>query len=128
MPIYDAVYHPSICERIPLMFSDGSSITKVAAVKLGIARSTYYQWKENYPEFKKACEIGENLSECAMEDIGQRGMNGEIANYNATTYIFTMKNRFRETYGEQKDDKEKSAGDTLLEQVVNGKTKIVTSE
>ena len=123
---YDKKYDPSICDKIPVMFADGSSITKVAAIKLGISRSRYYDWKEEHPEFKAACEMGENIGEAAFEDIAMQGIKGEIDSYNAPTTIFMMKNRFRKTYGEVKE--EKSAGDTLLEQLVLGKIKLTSVE
>ena len=44
-------YTPEMAERVTELFKDGSSITKVAAVKLGICRATYYEWKNIHPEF-----------------------------------------------------------------------------
>ena len=120
------VYDPSICKEIKEMFRDGSSIVKVCARKLGIARSTYYDWKERYPEFKVAAEKGEELSQCAQEDILEAGARGEIPNYNATSQVFLMKCRYRKDYSDQ--DKEKSTSDSLLEQIINGKVKIVQNE
>lgn len=123
---WETHYDPAICDKIIEMFSDGSSVTKVAAKKLGIARSTYLKWKKDHPEFAAVCEIGENLAEAVLEDKGEAGMQGETENFNATVYKFHMVNRFRATYGEQKE--EKSAGDTLLEQLVLGKVKITPNE
>jgi hypothetical protein len=122
---FETEYDPSICTKIPDMFADGASITEVAAAKIGIARSTYYLWKDTYPEFKRACELGENMSEIWWERKAKEGMQGQIENYNAATLIFVKKSRFRQTYGEQKE--EKSAGDTLLEQLVSGKVKLVSA-
>lgn len=122
---YDKIYDPSICSKIPSMFADGSSITKVAVIKLGVSRQTYYDWKNQYPEFKAACQIGEQISEVYHEEKLEKGADGEIENYNASSRHFLMKCRF-ETYREQKE--EKSAGDTLLEQVVLGKIKLSNNE
>lgn len=96
-------YDPSYAQRVTEMFRDGSSITKVAAVKLGITRDTYYKWKESYPEFKEAAELGEQISETIHEAKLESGADGEIDNYNAASRIFIMKSRFRKTYGEQKE-------------------------
>lgn len=123
---HDKIYDPSICAKIPDMFRDGSSITKVAAIKLGVSRGTYYDWKNQYPEFKAACDLGEQISEVYHETKLEQGADGEIENYNAPSRIFLIKNRFRSTYGEQKE--EKSAGDTLLEQLVLGKVKITSTD
>lgn len=120
------VYDPTICDELPAMFADGSSIVKVCARKLGIARSTYYEWKDKYPEFKKAADKGEQLGQCAQEDILEAGARGEIPNYNATSQVFLMKCRYRKDYSDQ--EKEKSTSDSLLEQIINGKVKIVQNE
>ncbi len=120
------VYDPSVCAELPGMFEDGSSIVKVCARKLGIARSTYYAWKDQYPEFKKAASKGEEVAICAQEDVLEKGSRGEISNYNAASQIFIMKCRFRKDYGEDKSDK--SPTDTLLDQLVNGKVKIVPND
>jgi hypothetical protein len=124
---YNPDYDPAICAAIPEMFSDGSSITKVCVIKLKIARSTYYEWKERHPEFAKACEIGEQISETIHEKKLQDGADGEIENYNAASRIFIMKSRFRKTYGEDKVA-EKSASDSVLEQLMAGKLKIVETK
>lgn len=125
---YDKLYDPSICDTIVELFRDGSSITKVCAIKLGIGRSTYYQWKEDHPEFKKAAEMGEELAEVYHESKLEDGADGKIKDYNAPSRIFLVKNRYRKTYGEQKEDKEKGAADSLLEQLLSGKVKIVSNE
>jgi len=111
----EQIYTPDIADKLADMFSDGSSITKVAAVKLGICRATYYEWKELHPEFKKAANRAEQLSEAFHEDLLMSGIQGEVDGFNATGQIFSMKNRFRETYGEQKQAPNAlSAIETLL--------------
>ena len=120
------VYDPTVCDELPAMFADGSSIVKVCARKLGIARSTYYEWKEKYPEFKKAAEKGEQLAQCAQEDVLEEGARGKIENYNATSQIFLMKCRYRKDYGEEKqtDDVAK----TLLEKLLSGQATLTTND
>ncbi len=111
----DKIYTPDLVNKIADMFSDGSSITKVAAVKLGVTRQTYYEWKETYPDFKKAANHAEQISEAYHEDTLSSGVHGKIENFSATSQIFTMKNRFRETYGEAKNKPDAlSAVETLL--------------
>lgn len=120
-------YDPSLCDKIREMFSDGSSITKVCALKLKVGRSQYYEWKEKYPDFKKAAEEGEELAEAIHEAKLEAGADGEIENYNAASRIFIMKSRFRKTYGEEKNQ-EKSAAESLLEQIVLGKVQVINSD
>lgn len=66
-------YTPDYCEKIQLARLDGSSITR-ARVRLGIARSTYYEWKKNYPEFAEACEKAEDLAASWWEETGKDAM------------------------------------------------------
>jgi hypothetical protein len=108
----ESKYTPDLDDKIVDMFRDGSSITKVAAVKLGVHRDTYYHWKGIYPSFKKAAEHGEQLAEAFHEDRLSHGSTGDIEKFNVTAQIFTMKNRFRATYGEQQ---EKAASQTVIE-------------
>jgi hypothetical protein len=115
-------YDPSICAKVPELFEDCSSITQVA-VKLGIGRSTLYEWIDAYPEFKKAMELGLNKSEAAMEKLALEGAKGLYEKFSAPMLIFMMKNRFKSTYGEQKEE-EKNAATTLLEQLLLGNIKI----
>ena len=69
---------------------------------------------------------GEQLAEMYHEQKLHAGADGEIDGFNASARIFIMKSRYRETYGEQKE--EKSAGDTLLEQLALGKLKVISNE
>jgi transposase len=110
-------YHPDLVGKIADMFRDGSSITKVAAVKLGVVRNTYYEWKANYPDFKAEAERGEQLSQAFHEDKLEATADGEIEKANGACRIFIMKNRFRECYADKPDDS-KSASDTLIEKLL----------
>lgn len=110
-----AKYDPSLVGKIAEMFADGSSITQVAARKLGVTRQTYYTWKETYPDFKEQAERGEQLAESLHEDSLVNLADGNLEDGNASARIFLMKNRFRETYGEQKQQPNAlSAIETLL--------------
>lgn len=110
-----AKYNESLVGKIAEMFADGSSITQVAARKLGVTRQTYYTWKETYPDFRIQAELGEQLSEALHEDKLAGLADGMIEDGSAAARIFLMKNRFRESYGEQKQAPNAlSAIETLL--------------
>ena len=110
-------YHPDLVGKIADMFRDGSSITKVAAVKLGVVRQTYYEWKDLHPDFKAEAERGEQLSQSFHEDKLEATADGEIDKANGACRIFIMKNRFRECYADAPKD-EKSAADSLIEKLL----------
>ena len=97
---YPLTYKPELAEKLLDFFRDGSSITKVAAVKLGVSRQTYYEWKDKYPEFKKAAELGEQIAEATQEDLLDRGIMGEIEDFGMSGQVFKMKSRYRSTYAD----------------------------
>lgn len=76
------------------MFANGESVAEVA-VKLGIGRTTFYNWVDKYPKFKEAYAQGQFICEAWWMQAGRLGMMGRIANVNATLWIFNMKNRFK---------------------------------
>lgn len=115
-------YDPDTCETVIELYSQGMSSTRVA-ITLGITRTIYNEWRATYPEFDRACEFGENLSECVLEDFALQGALGKIKNFNNTMMQFLIKYRCRKTYGDQKDDKDDES--TLLEQLTSGKLKLV---
>lgn len=109
-------YRPELCDEIVHMFSDGSSITQVCARKLEVHRDTYYEWKSVHPEFKKAAERGEAMSQAYWEDIGKDGITGNLEKFAGSSWSFVMKNRFREHYSDQQKEKE---GNTAVEMLLN---------
>ena len=76
---------------------NGASKAKLAVI-LGIHRDTLYDWTRSNPEFSdivKQCEV---LSQVWWEDQGMMGMTGVNPEFNATAFIFQVKNRFRGDY------------------------------
>jgi DNA-binding XRE family transcriptional regulator len=110
-------YHPDLVSKIADMFRDGSTITQVAARKLGVTRKTYYAWKETYPEFGEQAEYGEQLAQSYHEDKLDQTADGAIEGANSACRIFIMKSRFRESYHETTKD-EKPVSETLLEKLL----------
>lgn len=111
-------YSPDLVDKIAQMFADGSSITQVAARKLGVTRQTYYEWKEKYPEFRDQAELGEQLAQSYHEDKLDATSEGKIEGANGACRIFIMKSRFRESYHETTKD-EKPVSETLLEKLLD---------
>lgn len=104
---YEAKYDPSFCEKLPgwaTYTRDGkeysTTITQLCAWYLKISRRAFYYWLEKYPEFAEAAAVFESISQAHEEDIANRGVQGDIPGYNPTIHIFSMKNRYRECYGE----------------------------
>ncbi len=114
----ESLYKPEYCKKITEMFEDGSTITQVCARKLKIHRDTYYEWKNAHPEFKKAAEQGEQVSQAYWEDIGKDGIKGDIEKFAGSSWQFVMKNRFRKDYQDQQPlDTQNTLIEKLLEKL-----------
>lgn len=100
----DQVYNESMCEEVRRLMAAGKSIARVAT-NLGVHRRTVYAWCEKHPEFADCFERGKDAAQAHWEDVGSEGIEGEIKNFSATAWMFTMKNRFREDYTEDKESK-----------------------
>ena len=66
------------------------------AGEVSVDRATIFRWKLKHKEFKHAYEVGAAKSLSVWEDIGLEGMymGGKDNPFNATIWIFNMKNRF----------------------------------
>ncbi len=94
MPIGRPTKYTTACgDEVIQLMSQGKSKAYVAG-RLGIARSTLYNWANAHPEFMDTIKRGETFSQAWWEDLGQAGTLGKIPGFNAAVWIFTMKNRF----------------------------------
>jgi hypothetical protein len=115
----EQIYNEAMCEEAKQLLAAGKSIARVAT-NLGVCRETIYEWCEKHPEFARAFKQGKDAAQAYWEDLGEEGARGEIKNFSAPTWIFTVKNRFREDYKEEKQD-QNSVGavvDKLLDRLV----------
>jgi AcrR family transcriptional regulator len=112
----EQIYNSGICEKVEQILSQGKSIAAVAS-ELGVNRATIYEWRDKHPEFDKAYQRGLDACQAFWENIGQNGITGEIKNFGGTPWMFTMKNRFRADYAEEKADK--SAAETLVDKLID---------
>jgi hypothetical protein len=96
-------YDPKYCEDLLLHMKEGYSFESFAGT-IGTCRRTLYNWADEHPEFLHAKNAGFEASLKWYETVAKGGMMGKIKNFNATTLIFMMKNRFKE-YSERAEDK-----------------------
>lgn len=68
------------------------------AVEIGISRETFNQWEKDFPEFSDTTRKAILLSQAWWEKNGRLGTFGGIEGYNANSYSFQMKNRFRDDW------------------------------
>jgi hypothetical protein len=95
-------YKPEYCDRIVEMGAYGASKAEMCA-DIGISRQTYDDWKAAHPEFLEADKKAVELSQGWWEQQGRVATFGGTDGFNATSYIFNMKNRFP---GDWRDKKE----------------------
>ena len=86
---YDGPYHS---EEVIKYMSKGYSKEACAGL-FGISKQTFYNWASKHPEFLDAIKRGETASLLYWERTGLEGVQSGNK-FNATVWIFNMKNRF----------------------------------
>jgi len=91
-------YRPEYCERVIEYGKEGMSKAEMC-LNLDINRSTMTLWEEVHPEFSAAIKEAIYYSQAWWEMRGRKAtFNSE--GFNATSYIFNMKNRFKEDWSD----------------------------
>ena len=87
-------YKPEMCQQVIGFMAKGYS-KEAAAAQIGVHRDTLYEWAKVHPMFSDAIKLAEGKSLLFWEKLGIDGAMGKISHFNASSWIFTMKNRFR---------------------------------
>lgn len=93
-------YDPEMCELVVPFMADGYSTTALAG-RLGVSRSTIYEWIDQHPEFSDAVKQGQAASALWWED--RLRLNAMTGDGNATSAIFGLKNRASDDWRDRKD-------------------------
>ncbi len=93
-------YDPSFCDRVIELAKVGASKAEMA-LELDIHYSTFDDWQNNNPEFSDAVKKAERLAQGWWERQGRIATFGGVEGYNSTSYIFNMKNRFKQDWQEK---------------------------
>lgn len=91
-------FDTSFCDKIIQIAAQGGHIPAMMQAIDISSKATWYKWQKDYPEFKEAVEAAELTSQAFYEQIGLKGILGEISNFNATTYALIMNNKFSSEY------------------------------
>lgn len=86
-------YDPAFCDRVIELGRQGASKAEMAA-ELECARSTFALWEGAHEEFSEAVKHAVDLSQAWWEKNGRLATFGGTEGFNATSFIFNMKNRF----------------------------------
>ena len=87
-------YKPEYCEQLLAHMRGGLSFDSFAALCESHI-DTLYEWAKRHPEFSDAKKRGQALSLRFWEQTGLDGIRGQIQYFNASAWIFAMKNRFK---------------------------------
>lgn len=81
------------CQLLIDHMSKGLSFESFGAV-VGAGRSTLYLWRDHNKSFMDAHELGKQAALGFFEKVGVQGLLGKIKGFNASVWMFYMKNRF----------------------------------
>lgn len=103
-------YRPDMCETVIEMGKQGASKAQIAS-ELGIHIDTIYDWDadESKPEFSEALKLAMTHSQAWWENLGRDGIS-QGQRFNATAFIFQMKNRFSEHYKDRTEHEHSGPG------------------
>ena len=106
-------YEPGFGEVVIERMSQGFSKTAVAGF-LQIARSTFYQWEEDHPEFSDAVKIGEAARTFKLEQDLLAAPDGPTV----TSRIFALKNAAPEEWKDKREHDHTSSDGSMRPQVI----------
>jgi AcrR family transcriptional regulator len=102
-------YEDEMCKRVIELGREGASLTQMAA-ELGISRETFYVWIDTRDSFSDAVKEAHLLAQAWWEQKGQDATFGKVPGFNALSYIFQMKNRFRHDWRESQHIEQNISG------------------
>lgn len=106
-------YKPEFCERVLECGAEGMGKCEIAA-ELDIHYETFEAWQEKHPEFSEAVKAALRKSQAWWEKNGRIATFGGCDGFNATSFIFNMKNRFKDDWRD-KIEQEQSGRVTVVE-------------
>lgn len=104
-------YDPAMCEQVITCGEDGMGKCEMAE-ELGIHYETFEAYQAEHPEFSEAVKAALRKSQAWWERKG-RLATFDAQGFNATSYIFNMKNRFKDDWRD-KVEQEHSGGMAIV--------------
>ena len=92
-------FDKSYCKKLEGFGVDGEGVAE-ALILLKISRDTFYRWQEEHETFSDAVKQFKRNSQAWWEKEGRKATFGEKPGFNATSFIFNMKNRFKEDWSD----------------------------
>lgn len=99
MPSPTTTYKPEYCEQVRDMFRGGLSVFEIVRA-LGVARSTFYYWAEQNPEFKEVITVGHEHARGWWEEQARNNLvSAKDYPFNPTLWMMAMRSRFKGSDG-----------------------------
>ena len=92
-------YNPEMCDIVIECGKQGMGKCEMA-VELDIAYDTFDRWQNENAEFSDAVKAAMRHCQAWWERQGRAATFGGVDGFNATSYIFNMKNRFGEDWND----------------------------
>lgn len=107
-------YSPDVCERVLALGKEGMGKCEMAE-ELGIHYQTFEAWQEVHEEFSTAVKAALRSSQAWWEKNGRLATFGAVEGYNATSFIFNMKNRFKDDWRDKQE--QEHSGSVKVEKI-----------
>lgn len=106
-------YDPAFCDKVIDLGREGAGKCEMAA-ELGITYNSFETYQDQHPEFLQAVKEALRLSQAWWEKQGRIATFGGFDGFSATSFIFNMKNRFKDDWRD-KVEQEHSGGVEIKE-------------
>ncbi len=119
-------YTDDMPAKVTELFKEGASKAEIC-LELDICFDTFQDYQVQQPLFLEAVKKGMQISQGWWEQKGRQATVGGIEGFNATSFIFNMKNRFKHDWRDKQEvDNTHSFGDISddeLEEKIKALTK-----
>lgn len=110
-------YKPEFCDVVIAAGEEGKTLAGMAEA-CDVHRETLNDWMDANPEFSVAVKRGLQKAQACWEDKGMQATFGGVEGFNATSFIFNMKNRFKEDWRDKHEVDNTSSDGSMSPQVI----------
>lgn len=104
------LYRPEMCQIVVECGKEGKGPAEMAS-QLGVTRQSMWNWTKVHQEFFDALKRAYDEGLAWWEKKGREATFGGVEGFHATSYIFQMKNRFRDEWRDKIDHDVEFSGD-----------------
>jgi hypothetical protein len=110
-------FKEEFCQLVIDCGREGMSKAEMSA-EIGINYDTFDRWQNEIPQFTEAVKEAVRLSQAWWEKNGRIATFGGHEGFNATSYIFQMKNRFPQDWRDKRDIDHTSSDNSMKPQTI----------